>query len=175
MAQTSQTPHTDANAGPRSFYPVGFSFTRPADTTPYSAKDAVAEGTGLVQSVDLAVPFPGCGGYIESVALVNSVVGTTNAAFAVVILDETYTPANDNDASAISDAQMARAVAAVQIAATDWVEAGLNKVVVKGGLRLPFVCESTTKKLYVQVIATAAYTPAASEVFTVRIGVRAPA
>lgn len=163
---------------PRVVY-VEVSFTRPNNADAYAAGDAVADA--VTPAVPTAFELANCasrkggGGRIVSAALINSVTGTTNAAFDLVIFDETYTPADDNAAAAPTDAEVKQSVGAIQFAATAWVNFNANKVAVKGGgdsqLDIPFVCKSDSTSLFAQLVARAAYGCAALEVFTIRLGI----
>lgn len=152
-------------------------FTRPSDTTQYSAGDGVSDNTTTATSATFTLlgmaSNEGCGGVIHSVTLHKSDQDQTGADFDIYFFDTqpVNTGYEDNAAIAITDAEWARCVGAVRIAsATDWASVGNGDIACKSNLDLPYTCVKGSQSLYFVVVARGTYTPASAEIFTLHVG-----
>lgn len=141
--------------------------TRPNDTNAYTAGDSLADSTSAPTVLTLAdvAEKDGWAGVIRGLTVAKSTATTTSCSFNVLLFRNTFTAANDNAAFSPSDAQARTMIAGVNFLAADAQALALNAVWSRTNLDIPFVCESTSNDLYVAVVWTAAYTPAASEIF----------
>lgn len=159
-------------------------FTRPNDTNAYADGDVVADVTANPPSI---IKFPnacgeGGGGVILSATLGSSALPGTKLSADLWLFDEQ--PANnwagDNAAFALNDADVDKVVGVI---ALDGTAAGnikvstANYIVNVQGLAIAFSKKKAAQKnedrtLYGVLVARNAYTPAAQEVFTLKLGIQ---
>lgn len=157
-------------------------FTRPADTTQYSAGDAVSdEDTTTATAATFVLPnmgaMAGMGGVIHSVTLHKTDQDQTGADFDIYFFKGPVagTGFEDNAAIAITDAEWQTCVGWVRfVASTDAVSVVTGDLYTKTNLDLPYECGTDTTTvvapLYFVVVARGTYTPASAEVFTMTVG-----
>lgn len=147
-------------------------FTRPADTTPYSSGDVVANSTtaGSVTPLSLTVARKNAGtGRILRLRLFKSSASLTNASFRVHLFrDSPTTTAGDNAAFATAVNGVAKIYIGyvditIDIAFSDGA-AGVGSVSL--GPCLSFAAATGSQAIYALLEARAAYTPASGETFT---------
>lgn len=154
------------------------SFTRPADTTQYSAGDAVSDNaTTPTAATFVLTGMAGIsrgGGKITGVWLHKSDQDLTGADFDVYFFDTQPAAAGweDNAAIAITDAEWKQCVGFVQLtAAADGVSVVTGDLFGKTNLDIAYQCASGSTSLYPVIVARGTYTPASGETFTLRVGV----
>ena|SRR5690349_8639466 len=151
-------------------------FTRPSNTTQYTAGDAVSDDatTATIGSFTLkgvASRMNG-GGKILSVLLHKTDQDLTGADFDVYFFDTAPSGANfeDNAAVALTDAEVQACVGWVALtAAADGVSMGTGDLFGEP-TGIAYECKGGTTNLYVVIVARGTYTPASAEVFTLRCG-----
>lgn len=156
---------------------VSANFTRPADTTAYTAGDAATDST----SAPTALTFSGCGrdhglsGLIVNARLVDSANQSTKGSFELWLFSSSPTPDNDNAAFTPTDAEC-RDLVAVIVFDTWYVGdatsgANGNAVSLATGLNRAFKCAANSKDLYGLVVVRNAYTPVSAERFDFTLGI----
>lgn len=156
-------------------------FTRPSDTTQYTAGDAVSDNTTTATLATFVLPnmgaMAGMGGVIRSVTLHKTDQDQTGADFDIYFF--TTQPAGttfeDNAAIAITDAVFQTCVGFVALtASSDGRSVVTGDLYCKTNLDLPYECGADTTTvvapLYFVVVARGTYTPASAEVFTLTVG-----
>ena len=147
------------------------SYTRPADTTQYTAGDQVADGTPSVLTFALPRISGGSGVIIYAVCHDSASVAV-KPDLRLYLFDTTVTPAADNAAWAPSDAEMLTSIGFVDFSAWEigTVTAGAagncNSYV--ANLDIPFV--ATALSIFGVLVVRNAYIPVDSEIFTVKLG-----
>lgn len=138
-------------------------FTRPANTTAYTAGDVIGE----VMLFGTDALF----GKIDSAILIDSVVaGGLKPECDLLLYSAAPTVAADNAAFAPTDAQAANLVAVIPFLAANFLAATANGCTVSAiSAGIPFVAPN--RVLYGVLVARNAYTPTASEVFTLAVGI----
>lgn len=137
--------------------------TRPADTTQYAAGDLVANSTtaGSVTPVTLSFAQSGKPVWLRRLALTHSKVTVTLSSFRVWLLNASPTVTN-GDNGAIAGTFLSTVIAVVDVDVDVLLTGGGawgSSLFDEGLILLP----DTT---YALIEATAAYTPASAEVFT---------
>ena len=134
-------------------YVISDSFTRPANTTQYTAGDVVNDlaASPTAQTISVGREIGG-GGVIESALLIDAASQATKGDFEVWLFDTAVTPQEDNAAFDPTDAQMATCVGVIAFGSTPKVglaTAGAtgNCVYTYGALSIPFRCAATVKTL----------------------------
>jgi hypothetical protein len=154
--------------------------TRPADTTAYASGDLITSST----SSPTVFEVQGCSrgnfnsGVILAATLIDSANQTTKGDFDLFIFDATYTPDNDNAAFTPTDAELETCLGVIRFSSGNFVVgdatsgAGGNSVC-SGTLvgNIPFKTGASSSSLFLALVARSAYTPVASEKFTVRLQV----
>lgn len=154
---------------------VAGAYTRPADTIPYTAGDALANST----SAPAALTFPnaalrsGGSGFVISASLVDKANQTLKLAATLYLFSATVTPTNDNAALAIAAADMDLYLGKLVFSTADVTNSAAGaagSVVFTGTLAqsLPYRCAGTSLFGLLQV--TNAYTPVSGEVFNIILG-----
>ena len=145
------------------------SFTRPSDTTAYSANDAISNSTSapMVLSQALSAREADYGRYIviTNVRVVSSVKGS-GLYCNVHIAPATFTATNDNSELSIDDATAATGIV---ISCVNNYTTALNTRVTSDPGWWEMKLGSTSATIYWCLQAVGAYTPASGEVFTVII------
>lgn len=150
------------------------SLTRPANTTQYSAGDAVSSATSAATSITItnAVQSAGKSGRIERVRLVKDDVGVTAADFTLHIFNQAKGVGVTDDNSAfvatnytarasyIDDVDLATMTALTAGAQTPWLT-----------VDIPFTAGDTKTDLFILIEVDGTYTPTSANVFTVYLDV----
>jgi hypothetical protein len=161
---------------------VRASFTRPNDTNAYTSGDVINNSTSspLVLTFPRATIDAGGNSILQEVILTSSANQATKLDCELWLFDTTITPDNDNAVFTPTDAEMLTIVAVVAISASSWkggdatVGAGGNALVVLPNLSIPINTRKSggaagatagTNDLYGVLVARAAYTPVAQEIF----------
>lgn len=147
-------------------------FTRPADTTQYTAGDSVADNATTPTAATFTLLGMGNSGRITSVTLHKSDQDQTGADFDVYFFDTQPAAAGyeDNAAIAITDAEWKQCIGFVQLtAAADVVSVVTGDLYNKTNLDLPYQT-LTNNNLYFVIVARGTYTPASAEAITLRVG-----
>lgn len=157
---------------------VNASYTRPANTTQYTANDAIANSTTapVVLTFDNAALGGGGSGIIHTIEIVDSANQATKPQIRLWLFDTSPTAVNDADPFTISDAEHATALPNGIQDFTSWLEG--DKTAGTGNcsshatsLAIPFKCTSNSDSLYGLLEVRNTYTPTSAEVFTVRLGI----
>jgi hypothetical protein len=150
------------------------SFTRPANTTQYTAKDAVGTATTNVLTFTGASSGAGQGGQITKVSILSDNITVTTKSFRLHFYTSAPTAIADNAVNTVLYANAANYVGYVDLPASGTLEAsgtgGGSYATVKVDPPLAYVT-TTTGQLYGALEAIGAYTPASAEQFTVRVTV----
>lgn len=162
----------------RNIFEVSRTFTRPADITAYTFGDQVADNTvaGSVTAFNFAVPYlRGRGGVIRNAIMVKSTNVITNADFRLQLFSSSFTQAGDNAALAPTLTELRSNLGYFVFANALNIQQFSNGAhyggypfgaVQQWALAIPESCDGT---LYGAITAAAAYTPTASEQFTIRL------
>ena len=148
---------------------VSDSFTRPANTTPYSDLDLVANSATAGSVSPLSFNIGESGGFLQGIRLSKSGVTATNATFSVHLYGASPTVANgDNGALSTNvSSKIAEVELAIMVAYTD----DAASITWAGGTPLPEKIPLPHGIVYALIEADAAYTPASAEVFTLELTV----
>jgi len=145
-------------------------FTRPADTTAYASNDLVANSTTAGSVTPLVFDAPDGTSWSQFVAarIEMSDKTTTNAAFDLHLFEISPTVANgDNGAFSIAAAGAAVGwLGKVSVTVNGLAGATTGKTGIAAATAIP---GSAKARIYGLLVATAAYTPASAEVFTVTL------
>lgn len=160
------------------------SITRPANTTVYSAGDAVSEDTtdNYIEFDNIVYNGGPRTGSIESCIVTSSANQATKPDLELWLFDAAITETPDNDQFAPTDAEMLRLIGVIQIPVADWIVgnpgsgADGNIMCQVEGFSIPFHMASTYSDpdnivLVGQLVMRNTYTPISGEVFTVKLGV----
>lgn len=155
-------------------------FTRPADTTAYTAQDGVSNSTSAGTILTLSAVNPDWttglslslgGSYqVKNVKLTTNSKTTTNASFDVYLFSSGVTACNDNAEYGLDFNE--KHVRIGKSSLTLLTAGGTNstcKELVNTDVDLTFT--ALTGNLYAQIVATAAYTPASGEIFFLQVEV----
>jgi len=151
------------------------SFTRPANTTQYTAKDAVGTATTNVLTFSGASAGAGGGGKIVAAKIIASNITVTTKSFRLHIYTAAPTDIADNAVNTVLAANAATYVGFIDLPTPNsgTLEAsgtgGGSYAVTRVDPPLGYV--TTSSKLYGALEAIGAYTPASAETFTVSITV----
>ncbi len=154
-------------------------FTRPGDTTTYTAGDVVSNSTSSPSVITFAnaVRSNAAGGVLNSVYMVDNANQTLPGVFELWLFHTTVTATNDNSAWNISDANMLNAIGVVPLSASYLGNTGSgtagNRVFMAPSLGIPFRCAAGATSLYGVLIARNAYVPVDSENFFFQLGIMA--
>lgn len=152
-------------------------FTRPNNTTQYTAADAVSDNatTATIATFTLSsmARGPGLGGRITGVSLHKTDQDLTGADFDLYLFDTAPlgTVFEDNAAHALTDANLQACVGVIPLlAASHAVTGGMisGDLYHRTNLDMAYGLTGSTPALYLVIIARGTYTPAAEEVFTIR-------
>ena len=143
---------------------VSASFTRPADTTAYTSGDLVANSTTAGSVTPLTFNSAHGFGAVMRARIEKSNKTTTNAAFDLHLFESSPAVVNgDNGAFSIADLSGYLGKVSVTVNALAGATTGAN-----GSADASAICPSGAV-MYGLLAATAAYTPASAEVFTVTL------
>ena len=150
-------------------------FTRPADTTQYTAADVVSASTATTQLMRFknCVRVEGGSGILYGGILFDSVDAATNPNFSLVLFDNTQiTLAVDNAAGTVTDDEARSSVAAITFdgtVAANVHTVGGNLIITATAVGQAFKCAEGSRDLYGLVIDRGGYTPASGEQFRFRL------
>lgn len=161
---------------------VSATVTRPANTTAYTAGDALTDSTTAPSALTITgmARFNGGGGTIVAALLLDSANQATKPDLELWIFSASPVPDNDNAVFTPSDAECATLVGIIEFRGVTksyvgdaTAGAGGNLIVpgTQGGttiptLAIPFVCAAAQTALYGLFVVRNAYTPVSAEVFT---------
>ncbi len=154
---------------------VNSSFTRPADTAPYAAGDALADSTSAptVNTVTNAARINAGSGVILNATLIDSAAVATAGSFEAWLFDTTWTPDNDNAVFTPTDAELATLVCIVPFNVSyvghATVGAGGNRVYQSDPINRGFVCGAASRNLFWALVVRNAFIPVSAEIFTLRL------
>ena len=145
--------------------------TRPADTTAYAAKDAVANST----SAPVVLSFTGIGryngqdGYIVKARLLTNQAANV-AQYRLHLFTAAPTAINDNAAYTLLWANRAARIGVIDIGPLSTEGTGSDAANgLNADVRLPFTCASTDSKLYGLLETLTAFTPASGQLFYIEL------
>jgi hypothetical protein len=162
----------------RSLKRITATFTRPSDTTAYTAGDVVGPvTTPAAQSFAGAAKYNGGSGQIIGAHLETDLATITNGTFRVHVWNTTLTPATDNSPLITQHAQIAyfqgsfdfNILVADNASAVAGVAQLRTSLDLDAGIPLDFVCASGDTGLYCVITALAAYTPKSAGVFNLSL------
>src|SRR3990167_2587909 len=158
---------------------ISASFTRPSNTTAYTAADVVANSTtaATILTFSGVVSVPGGSGIISSAWLIDSAAESTKLQadlFLFAVAPVTY--GNDADAFAPTDSEMFDCVGVIEFDGPNDFVVGSGNGLIPGGFlgghgSLRFQCAQGSVDIYGVLVARNAYTPASAEVFKILIGI----
>lgn len=143
---------------------VSASFTRPSNTTAYASGDLVANNTNAGSVTPLTFSSAHGFGAIVRARIEKSDKTTTNASFDLHLFEASPTVAN-GDNGALSIANLAGYLGKVSVTVNALAGATTGA---SGNADASAICPSGAT-VYGLLAATAAYTPASAEVFTVTL------
>lgn len=146
---------------------VAAELTRPADTTTYTANDAVANSTSAPTVITFSniARVTGGSGYITNAKLVKSTTGVTGASFRLWLYSAAPTAINDNAAFPIKYADRAGCQGYIDLYPTTEGTGSDCAVALQTGVGLKFKCAEGSQSLYGLLEATGAYAPGNAEKF----------
>ena len=153
-----------------------YRFQRPANATQYTAGDVISDNaTNSTIPVFVAARFPGGGGIVHSVALIDSADEATNLSADLFLFNRfPNTVAADNAAYAPTDTDLESAIGAISLDGTsagNFKAGNANAIIQTTSVGLVFQCSSDSQLLYGVLVARNAYTPISIEVFKIRLGI----
>lgn len=122
------------------------------DTNVYGDGDTLAD----ILEVTGAVRSPGGTGILQCLTVLDE--DDQGAAFDLYLFDQTVDVGTKNSPWAVSDALMRNCLGVVQIAATDYLDLGGNRLAMKNGLGIPITCLGTSLLLGTRSRGTGTYT-----------------
>lgn len=154
------------------------SFSRPADTTPYSIGDAVVDLTSAPTPLEWEIGRirGGTGVIVSALLLMNSAQATKLDAH-LWLFSATLVPPVDNGACDLTDAEALTFIGMVDfgvvpdVITNPTVGAGGNCCYLQRALDIAFECATTSKKIFGFLVAQNTYTPVSAETFTIGLGV----
>lgn len=115
------------------------------DTNAYAANDILTSGAVAID----AARFLGFSGTIERIILKETTSGTLQKpAMRLWFFGSAITPASQNAAQAFSSAQFDVLVGYIDVAEADWVNGASGVCTLQATPNLPYVCQSTSRTLY---------------------------
>jgi len=151
-------------------------FTRPANTTTYTAGDVMTDAAALAFKFSRCAGEPGQGGIIKSVTIISSLAQATELDADLFLFDTAPVGFGaDNAVDSLTDAEMRNLVGVVSVVGTTAANtkvAAVSQAFINDGLEIPFKCTINDKALYGVLIARNAYVPGNAEVFRIKIGVQ---
>lgn len=149
---------------------VGYSFTRPANTTAYTAKDVVSNATSsaTIMSFTNLSRAKGKGGYIVR-AKIETDQKTCVARFRLHLWDTSVTAKNDNDPFDFLNANASTRIGWIDFGAcaTEDATTSTGAVSVRDDLRLKYQTASGSRTIYGILETLDAFTPANGQSFRV--------
>ena len=143
--------------------------TRPANTTAYTAGDAVGGASSSVLTLSNAARTNSGGGRILGVRLFKSGTTVTSATFTVLFFNSSPTDVADNAAFNLTYAEKAYFVGSVALSTMTVQGSGGGFAFSYPNPPLWFQTATSSKALYAVVTAAAGYTPASAETFSLNV------
>lgn len=147
-------------------------YTRPADTTAYTAGDALSDSTSAPTNLTFTSAFRISDGtaFLISASAVRSVTAGTQPDLELWLFHTAPAATNDNAAWAPSDAELLNVVAVVEFSPSSW-KVGSGNSWAHGALRpdKPLLKGVASANLVGVVVVRNAYTPSSAEVLTIRL------
>jgi hypothetical protein len=152
---------------------VSANFTRPGNTTQYTAGDAVTDSTSAPSQITFsgAARINGGSGVILAAIMVDSVNPGTKPQLELWLFDSSVTPDNDNSAFTPTDAECGTLIGVIPFNAWYVGDSSSNAVAPVHGLSIPFKCGGGSASLFGLLVVRNAYTPSSAEVFTIRLSI----
>lgn len=149
------------------------SYTRPADTTTYTAGDVVANSTSAAVALVFsnAARSVGQGGVIQNARLIFSTAPATKLDSELYLFDTTPTMQNDNAAWAPSTSDLGKLVGVIAFPTASFKVGSSNGVIEVQNINLRFQCAVGGLNLFGILVARNAYVPASAEVFKMRLSI----
>lgn len=142
-------------------------FTRPANTTAYTANDLVANDATAGSVVAMTFKMTSGGGWLRQIALHKTDVSVTNAAFRLWMFTAAPTMADgDNGAFAMSSPAFTTLLGTIDVTVDQVFGDAVGFARIDRGLWVP-------DTFYGLLEARGAYTPASGEIFSVALSVEA--
>jgi hypothetical protein len=143
-------------------------FTRPADTTQYSAGDVMSDAVGTILRFSTADMNEG---HVHSGLLIDSSAETTKPEADLFLFDTAPVKVADNSAAAFTDAELTHCVGIVPFIAANFHIGGANGAIQSVNVASNGMTYSAPERiLYGVLVARNTYTPVSGEVFTLRVG-----
>lgn len=145
--------------------------TRPNDSAPYTAGDAITTATSAASGFtfsNCARINGGCGTIIAA----QLVCSDPNAALPELelwLFDTAPAIPNDNDAFAVSDAEALKCEAILKFNSSDYSDSSNNRVYEMWNPQRMFKCDSSGKNLYGVLKTKTGFTPVAQSTFTAKL------
>lgn len=143
------------------------SFTRPADTTTYTAGDVMANSTSaptILQFTNFA-SVAGGGGIIKSAQLIDSVAATLKPDVELYLFDTSITMQNDNAAWTPSDSDMTHCLGKIYFPQGAFSVGSGNGIIDMDGLEKQVTCAGGSTTIYGIPVVRNAYLPGNAEQF----------
>lgn len=150
---------------------VSATLTRPADTTAYTAKDAIANSTSAPTALTFSklARLPGGSGYIVKARLITN-QSTNTARFRLHLFNTSPTAINDNAAYTLLWANRAARLGTIDFVACQTEGSGSDAANSQNDtVRLPFVCAAADRNIYGLLEAIDAFTPASGQIFYIAL------
>lgn len=148
------------------FEAIAPTFTRPNDTTAYAAGDLVANNTTAGSVVPLSFTLPSRRAKVYGIKVTKSAAAVTNAKFLLHLYKTSPTPANgDNGAWSTTSSGWIGSMS-VDMSVNTFTDTNTSSSTNTTTAPLAFVASGN---LFGLLTATAAYTPAAQETFSVSL------
>ena len=147
--------------------------TRPADTTAYTAGDAVANSTSAPTTLTFAsvARANGGSGVILGAQLIDDSAPATVGQFVLYLFSASPTPTNDNSALSVSDADALNLVGIIPFTTSKGLTACTVYAPFALGDASPFgfTCDAASSSLFGLLQAANGYTPASAGVLTISL------
>lgn len=146
------------------------SFTRPNNSTPYAAEDAVNDGTNRLYFVpyDGITLAPGISILVKTVRLVTDSTTTTNGSFRLMLTDKTQTAIADNSQQTLLYTNKDKRVGYADLSlSTGGTGSDCAESFVSG---VDVIVKTQESTFTGDLIAKAAYVPAANQNFYIELG-----
>ncbi len=158
------------------YYQTGIEFTRPANTTPYSALDCLGDNAPSITTQVLAnaARKVGGSGSILRAVLKTDKVDWSNAITVVIYKQAPASFIADNAAFDRMYADKSKAIGMIEFPSFQTVTGGVGSFrwASVEGLNIPYVCDASLADLYFQCyIPSGTPTPASGQKFYLEIGV----
>lgn len=140
------------------------SFTRPSNTTAYTAGDVVSTTAGAVMTFASDAE-----GLVRAAVLIDSAAESTKPEFDLFLFTVAPNAVADNSAFAPTDGEMLNCIGVVSFLAADFKAASGNGMT--QGVMSDMSYLAAGGNLYGVLVARNAYTPVSAEVFAVRLSI----